>query len=90
MKLAIKDYVALAVGAMGFLGSLISAIIGVSIVHEDHRPTETCLKIYQDYQKDIAISAAERNRVLVGKNGHSILDSDPDAKYCNIKPSDFS
>lgn len=49
----------------------------------------TRVEIYQDYRDEIAKGPKDREAILPGADGKSILMSDPQVSWCHLKPEDF-
>jgi hypothetical protein len=76
------------VAIIAALGISLGPII-VELIKDDTQPPPSCLQLQQDYADVIAKSPADRERILPGVDGQSILLRDPQAKRCDLRPEDF-
>jgi hypothetical protein len=89
MKLKRPERLALAVAGMALLGSL-AAPVATLMVSSDRRPAESCVVIYDHYSDEIAKGPAQREAILPGADGRSVLNDDPDARYCHLTAASFA
>ena len=89
MKPTRKEVLAVAVAAISAFATVIGAVIAAIVALGPPQPSKTCFEIYNQYAAEIAKGPKQREVMLPGADGRSVLTSDPEAKYCGLEPEDF-
>lgn len=84
-----KDALALIVAGMSLFGTISAPVVAALMADDSPKLTQSCVEIYHEYQQEIAAGPAAREALLPGEDGNSIIESDPQAKYCGLGPEDF-
>lgn len=89
-----EDTKALHVAAIGTFVTVVGVVIIAVIVSAQPsesapQPPKNCVDLYNQYAAEIAKGPKEREAMLPGADGRSVLDSDPSAKACGITSKDF-
>ena len=89
MRATRKEVFAIIVALIAAFATILGAVTAVS-ASSSPQPSKMCVEIYQQYSAEIAKGPKQREAMLPGVDGRSILTSDPDAKACVITPEYFS
>jgi hypothetical protein len=84
-----SDKLAIILASLALAGVLSTSIATVVAADAPPKLEKSCIQIYEDYLAAIEKGPVQREAILPGTNGASILDSDPQAEYCGLKPEDF-
>jgi hypothetical protein len=83
-----SETLALVIAGLTLLGS-VAAPVATIATDRDPQPVESCVAIYDHYDAEIAKGSAQREAVLPGADGRSLIADDPDARYCHLTEADF-